>query len=227
MYNSVKLSKENRPPPPQPGVQMRRSTSNRSRISDDESEEEEESDRKKSHLSLRRLYPSKPLTTEEARRFSGLDRESELSFGYANVADSLDRQHGADDVNRDSYGYANVVNARPTIPSVDTDGDDVFTDPEEIDPEGTQRSPQSPRMTPAASDSKPKYENQNIDVKRVPSLPHQRRELTWTSAFDQIRVFLAKNRLPNELFSAPKKEELGGQAVRKLREYLATLDTRH
>ena len=63
------------------------------------------------------------------------------------------------------------------------------------------------------------------DFPPIPELPNPRQELTWGSASDQIRGFIAENRGPRELYLPPKSNELGGKAVIALKEFLRTLDS--
>lgn len=57
-------------------------------------------------------------------------------------------------------------------------------------------------------------------------LPHPRLELTAASAFDKIRLFLARNRGPNEVFKTSSDVELGGVAIENLRRLLNELDSK-
>ena len=57
----------------------------------------------------------------------------------------------------------------------------------------------------------------------IPNLPYPRLELTFRSAFDDIRLFLANNRDDDEIFPVPRKSERGGRAIRKLKKVLAIL----
>ena len=61
----------------------------------------------------------------------------------------------------------------------------------------------------------------NSDFSPIPELPHPRLEMTFTTTpFDQIRIFIAHNRGPNELYPSPDVDELGGKAVHKLKEFM-------
>ena len=64
-----------------------------------------------------------------------------------------------------------------------------------------------------------------VDFPPIPDLPNPRQELTWGSASDQIRGFIAENRGPRELYLPPKSDELNGKAITALKEFLRTLDS--
>ena len=57
----------------------------------------------------------------------------------------------------------------------------------------------------------------------IPHLPNPRLELTFRSAFDDIRLFLANNRGDDEVFPVPRQSERGGKAIKKLKACLKTV----
>ena len=58
----------------------------------------------------------------------------------------------------------------------------------------------------------------------IPRLVHPRREYTERSHFDDIRLFLSRNRGMDEIFRDPPKVELSGNSIGKLCDFLATQD---
>ena len=64
----------------------------------------------------------------------------------------------------------------------------------------------------------------NNNAGNIPDLPYPRLELITTSAFDEIRRFLALNRGPTEVYKSPPSEDLDGKAVEKLRQMLGNME---
>ncbi len=64
----------------------------------------------------------------------------------------------------------------------------------------------------------------NFNFPDIPPLPHPRLELTYRSAFDDIRLFIANNRRPNEIYAVPRLSERGGKAITKLKQYLQKVE---
>ena len=77
----------------------------------------------------------------------------------------------------------------------------------------------------AGDNEEPEAETRQSQFPPIPNLPHPRIELTFRSAFDDIRLFLANNRDDNETYaSRGRKKGHEGKAIHRLKIFLARLD---
>ena len=63
----------------------------------------------------------------------------------------------------------------------------------------------------------------DLHFEPIPELPNPRVELTFGGAFDDIRRFIANNRGPSEMYAMPNKGNTNGEAVRKLKAFLNSI----
>lgn len=171
---------------------------------------------RRQHKDLRRLCEPSPRHAPLLRRtrLAQLEASSSLSSGFYDSAST------GDDGGRDTESEQEAREEDPQ--NACEDPSDSHLSMSHLP---TETSPEDPPPVPPKHYRIPK--DANIDVNfnfpEIPDLPHARRELAWDTPFDQIRLFIAKNRGPTEFYTAPKIGDSYGEGIEALKAFLETI----